>query len=303
MNETVARRLEGLAQQYEVMRLRQPIDVNRFVPRAAPRSTPEVAVLVSNYFDQAESKALERVCSDAGLRLDRIGGPEHLSTVPDSTIAAADIVFSHGRGALEAMATGRAVYVLHRWGRDGWVTPDSYSALEADGFAAEAYGLELDEAQLGADLEHYTPQMGRENRRLALQNHHALDHATELVNLIRRHSPSTRTAPVAPLREMARLVRLQGQTDWRCGVLTGENSALWTENAALRKHLEEERVRAQQELAAAREQAEEERASAREAAAAAWGQLEAFRRTRRYRLASLLGRPLDALRRLRTRDT
>ena len=181
------------------------------------------------------------------------------------------------------------------------MTPDSYSALEADGFAAQAYGLELDEAQLRADLERYTPQMGRENRRLALQNHHALDHATELVNLIRRHSPSTRPAPVAPLREMARLVRLQGQTDWRCGVLTGENSGLWAENAALRKDLEEERERAQKGLAAAREQVEEERARAREETAAAWGQLEAFRRTRRYRLATLLGRPLDALRRFPSR--
>src|SRR5437588_9826681 len=82
----------------------------------------------------------------------------------------------------------------------------------------------------------------------------------------------------SPLREMARLVRLQGQTDWRCGVLTGENSGLWAENAALRKHLEEERARSREETAAA------------------WGQLEAFRRTRRYRLATLLGRPLDALR-------
>ena len=77
--------------------------------------------------------------------------------------------------------------------------------------------------------------------------------------------------------------RLQGQTDWRCGVLTGENSGLWAENAALRKDLEEERARAQKGLAAAREQVEEERARAREETAAAWGQLEAFRRTRRYR--------------------
>jgi len=105
----------------------------------------------------------------------------------------------------------------------------------------------------------------------------------------------------SPLREMARLVRLQGQTDWRCGVLTGENSGLWAENAALRKDLEEERALAQKGLAAAREQVEEERARAREETAAAWGQLEAFRRTRRYRLATLLGRPLDALRRFPSR--
>ncbi len=335
MNDRVVRRLEGLAQRCEIVRLRQPIDVHRFIPRDAPRSTPETAVLLSNYLDRAESKALEQVCSHVGVRLERIGGhPDHLSTAPDSTIAAADIVFSHGRGALEGMAMGRAVYVLHRWGRDGWVTPDSYPALEADGFAGRAFGLKLDEAHLLADLVRYRPQMGRENRRLALQNHHELDHARELVNLLRRLSRSPRKAPVAPLREMARLVRLQGQTDWRCGVLTHENSGLRTENAALREHLEEERARAREEVAAARSedeeragaweevaaarsqveeeraraweevaaarsQVEEERARAREEVAAASGQLEGFRRTRRYRLATLLGRPLDALRRRR----
>lgn len=300
MNDHVVRRLEGLAQRPEIVRLRQPIDVNRFVPRAEPRSTPKVAVLLSNYLNRAESEALDGICSGAGVRLERIGGhPDLLLTTPDSKIATADIVFSHGRGALEGMAMGRAVYVLHRWGRDGWVTPDSYPALEADGFAAQAYGLELDDAQLGADLARYRPQMGRENRRLVIQNHHELDHARELVNLFRRLSRSPREAPVAPLREMARLVRLQGQTDWRCAVLARENSGLSTENAALRAHLEEERARARQEVAAAQSRFEEERARAQGEAAVAWGQLEAFRQTRRYRLATLLGRPLDALRRRR----
>ena len=274
LNEHVATRLEGTANRYEIVRLRQPIDVQRFAPPSQPRSKPEVAVLVSNYFDRAESEALGRVCSGAGVKLERIGGREHGSAAPEIAMATADIVFGHGRSALEGMAMGRAVYVMHRWGRDGWVTSDSYRALEADGFAGQAYRRPLDDAQLARDLAEYRPEMGWENRRLVVQNHHALGHACELVALLRRLSASSGTAPAAPLREMARLVRLQWQTDERCVALTHEISALRAEIVRLHRQIEE----------------------AREETAAAAAEVEFIYTTRRYRLGALLARPLDALR-------
>jgi hypothetical protein len=281
LNERVASRLEGIANRYELVRLRQPIDIRRFAPRGTPRSRPEVGVLVSNYFDRAESEALRRVCSDAGVRLERIGGGEHQSTAPEITMATADIVFGHGRGALEGMAMGRAVYVMHRWGRDGWVNPDSYPALEADGFAGQAFRRPLDDAQLRRDLTDYQPDMGRENRRLVCQNHHALDHACELVALLRRLSAAPRTAPAAPLREMARLVRVQWQTDERCMALTQENSELRDAIVALRGQLEQ----------------------AREEIAAASAERDFIYQTRRYRIGALLARPFDALRDRRAHTT
>lgn len=281
LNDRVVSRMDGLAKRYEIVRLRQPIDVHRLAPRGAPRSTPQAGVLVSNYLDTAEGEALERACAEAGVSLKRVGRPGRDSTAPEVEMAEADIVFGHGRAALEGMAMGRAVYVLHRWGRDGWVTPESYEALEADGFAALAYGLALDDAQLSRDLKRYRPEMGRENRRLVFQNHHGLEHAGELVALLRRLSPSPRPAPGAPLREMARLVRLQWQTDHRCDALQLENSALRTQNAAMQEQIGRERAQAHEEIAAAR------------------STLETMRRTRRYRLATLLARPFDAARRRR----
>jgi hypothetical protein len=73
---------------------------------------------------------------------------------------------------------------------------------------------------------------------------------------------------------MARLVRMQWQTEGRCTGLAAENDAL-------RSQLERERAQAAAESAAIHEE------------------LVAFRQTRRYRLASLLARPLEALRRRR----
>jgi hypothetical protein len=254
LNDRVARRLNGLALQHEVVRLRQPIDVHRFALRRDPRPAPERVLLLSNYLRGSPREMLTRACADAGMRFEQLD------------IAASDIVVGHGRAALEGMASGRAVYVLDQDGGDGWVTPASYPKLESNGFAGAASDGLIDSDRVRRDLSAYRPEMGLVNRHLAFANHHAMDHACELVALLRRQSP-TGSRPNAPLREMARLVRLQWQTEDRLG-------ALRYENELLRDALERERVRA----------------------GAAHQQLTAFQRTRRHRLASLLARPLDALR-------
>jgi hypothetical protein len=269
LNDRVARRLNGLALQHEVVRLRQPIDVHRFALRRDPRPAPERVLLLSNYLRGSPREMLTRACADAGMRFEQVGWPGRHSTTPELDIAASDIVVGHGRAALEGMASGRAVYVLDQDGGDGWVTPASYPKLESNGFAGAASDGLIDSDRVRRDLSAYRPEMGLVNRHLAFANHHAMDHACELVALLRRQSP-TGSRPNAPLREMARLVRLQWQTEDRLG-------ALRYENELLRDALERERVRA----------------------GAAHQQLTAFQRTRRHRLASLLGRPLDALRRRR----
>jgi hypothetical protein len=274
LNDRVAGRLDGLALQHEVVRLRQPIDVQRFTPRGGPSAAPAHVVLVSNYVQGREREMLARTCARAGLKLKHLGLHGRPTTTPELDIAACDITVGHGRAALEGMASGRAVYILHRASGDGWVTPSSYPAFEADGFAGAASDDTIDGARLQRDLAGYRPEMGVVNRQLAFSHHHALDHARDLVVLLRRLSPSTRPPSRAPLREMARLVRMQWQTE-------GRYAALAIENESLREQLEQERARAHSE------------------ALAIHAELDAFRRTRRYRLASLLARPVEALRRLR----
>jgi hypothetical protein len=275
LNDRVAGRLEGLAQTHEVVRLRQPIDVHRFMPRGGPRARPKQVLLVSNYVQGREREMLARACADAGLRLEHLGLHGRPSTTPEVDIAASDITIGHGRAALEAMATGRAVYIFNRSSGDGWVTSPSYAAFEADGFAGAASDATIDGARVRSDLAEYQPEMGMVNRQLVFTHHHALDHARDLVVLLRRLSPAGGSPSPVPLREMARLVRVQWQTEGRYAVLAAENTAL-------------------------RNQIERERAQAREEAVAVHEELAAFRRTRRYRLASLLARPLEALRRLRS---
>jgi hypothetical protein len=50
----------------------------------------------------------------------------------------ADIVVGVGRSAIEAMSCGRAVWVYRGSAGDGWVTPETCAAIEADGFRGRA---------------------------------------------------------------------------------------------------------------------------------------------------------------------
>jgi hypothetical protein len=117
----------------------------------------------------------------------------------------ADIVVGKARVVLEAMACGRAAYVYDYAGRDGWVTPETYPAMEADNFAGMATDAGIDDHALEADLEAYDARMGDVNRDLAVRPHHAARHAEALVALFRQLAPGSPV--VAPTEELARLGR------------------------------------------------------------------------------------------------
>ena len=92
-------------------------------------------------------------------------------------------------------------------GGDGWVTPERYERLEADGFSGRADPTATTFESLRADLEGYDPALGPAGRELA-QAHDARAHAQQLVAAFDEVKP--RRDPVdAPLRELARLVRVE----------------------------------------------------------------------------------------------
>jgi chromosome segregation ATPase len=147
---------------------------------------------------------VERACADAGIE----AGPD------------ADFVVGRGLQILEAMASGRAAYVYGEEGGDGWVTSERYALLEADGFSGRAEASATDFERLRRDLDAYDPAMGPSNRELALA-HSARDHAQELLGIFDSLAP--RRDPVdAPLRELARLVRVEAATASRADAAAAE---------------------------------------------------------------------------------
>lgn len=222
MNDRVAARLRSCAVELEVVRMTQPIDTERFVSRGGLPDTPRRALLLSNNTPVSDHvETLEAACEEAGIELSRLGGLEGQTADTREAVAAADIVVGYGRSILEAMACGKAAYVYDWHGGDGWVTPESYPALESDGFAARNGRSVLPPQALVEDLRRYSPAMGPANHDLVVGNHRANVHAQELVQLFRGLSPGDRS-PRSHLEEMARLVRLEWRARTEILALSGE---------------------------------------------------------------------------------
>lgn len=267
-NDRVQRRMRALAQPTEIVRMRQPVDVDWFAPSSSIHNTPQQLLVLSNYMRGQRREILEGVCAELRLRCHITGAHATPAADPRPGILAADIVVGYGRSILEAMACGRAAYVYDHKGGDGWVTPGSYPLLEADGFGGRATPQPLDAERLRSELTEYRPEMGIANRDLVVGMHSAHTHANDVVAVLRRLPRSAR-ATGQPLRELARINRRQWHAESRVAALMSENERLRSEVSRLHALADQHH---------------------------AWGM--GIFRTRRYRLGATLVRPLDALRNL-----
>lgn len=280
LNDRVRRAVEARALHAPVKRLRQPIDLRRFAGLGPGRSTARTAVVLSNDLRGSRAKLIEDACRTSGLEVRWIGGNAHRTPSPELAIAGAKLVIGLGRGVLEAMAAGRAAYVYGVIGGDGWVTPERYPTMEADGFAGtSATSIVLDGDRLADDLRSWDENMGEVNRDLAAAHHTAREHAIELVHLARSLDASPPTEPSLN-EELAHLIRLQWQIEGQAAASLGHADRLSSLLA----------------------QAEANATQMEGVARAAYTQLEALRSTRRYRLASRIAAPLDRIRDRRDRN-
>jgi hypothetical protein len=288
-NDRVERRARAFAVKAEVVRLRQPVDIARFIPRGSLREPPQRAVALGSYLSGDRARMIDDACTRAGIEVVHVGN-QHGNQVleADAILNDADIVVGKARVIIEAMACGRAAYVYDVFGSDGWVTPESYVHLEADGFSGQRGSPPVTLDRFRRDLELYRPHMGAANRELAMTNHNAHGHAIELVELFERLEPRRPTRET-PLRELGRLVRMQWQTEARARALAAEAGGLRENHDRLRRRVKE------LEPVAAR--VPELERSLQEIHAA-YGDL---RSQRRVRMGIALARPLDFLRRLRRR--
>jgi hypothetical protein len=189
LNDRVHRHAAALASKPEIVRLRQPIDLQRFKPRGPSRPKARRLLVFSNYLQPDRLAILAAACEDLDLELVSMGHTGETSVSPQERIAEADIVVGYGRSVLEAMVMGRAAYVWDHAGGDGWVTPETYPALEADGFSGGATDAVLDSDRLREDLAAYRPEMGTLAYDLTRVHHSAANHAEELVRLLERAEP------------------------------------------------------------------------------------------------------------------
>lgn len=183
LNDRVGDRVRALNADFDVVRLTQPIDTQRFSPLSSPGRRPTRALVLSTYLDGAPRRALEEAWGAAGVGLDFLG-IDQVDLAPEVQMGTADIVVGKGRAVLEAMSCGRPAYLFDSFGGDGWITPDSYPAFEADGFTGQKGARGLDADRLAADIGAYDPEWGRLGRELVLRHHDARKHTHDVLDVL-----------------------------------------------------------------------------------------------------------------------
>ena len=267
MNGRIERWCRSLAHRPEIVRLHQPIDLERFGRLEARSPGHRKLVMFGNQQGGPLWRGIHRACNTAGFEAELLGRHGRMTEAPEAALAEADVVVGIGRCAVEGMAARRAVYVAGVAGTDGWITPESYGAIEADGFSGRATQAVFDEGRLVDDLARFSLRMGEQGRDLAYRYHDASAHAADVAALLERLGQGASTPAPAHGSELARLVRVQGQLESRAAVFAAEARAA---NAELRKALWD-LDKAVRDVAA-------------------------IKATRRYRLGALLARPLDRAR-------
>jgi hypothetical protein len=263
-DDRTAERVRASALPQELVRLRRPVDLDLHVSRGALPDRPTRARVHLDGLSDYRRGVVQRVLADARIELD------------DD----AELVLGRGRSVVEALAEGRATYVYGDDGGDGWVTPERYDRLEADGFSGRLEPTATNFERLRADLEGYDPDLGPAGREL-VQAHDARAHAQQLVAAFDEIKP--RRDPVdAPLRELARVVRVESATARRAAA------------AAARVEAADARTRElEQQLAAAKAgnaELEERSDELEQALRGAEAQLEQPGAERKRGVRSLLGR-------------
>jgi glycosyltransferase involved in cell wall biosynthesis len=167
VSDLVKRHLQGRGVAIEAIRvLENPIDLGRFAPRSSIADRPRRALILSARMDPRTRGVIEEACRRLGIEVVVCGLEGRVFAVEDE-IDRADIVFSLGRGALEAMACGRAVYVYDVHGADGWVSPETVDDISSHTFSGKRFHRRPGVEELAEDLARYDPAMGRDNRTIA----------------------------------------------------------------------------------------------------------------------------------------
>ena len=176
--------------------MRNFVDAERFRPGAPIAERPRRALILSYRMDAETEARIRRSAARARMRVRRVGRGRRLKrdVIPD--ILAADLCITGGRGALEAMACGRAVIVHDYLHGDGMITADNVDEIQTCNFSGRKRRESFDEERWLREFAAYRPEMGAENRRLVEERFTAAGAAENFEALYREAIAGFRPVPL-----------------------------------------------------------------------------------------------------------
>jgi len=133
-----------------------------FRPRTMIRKQPAKALIVSNRIDSCKAEIIKSACKFLGIEYRFVGNQYGVVTQSElsSLIDEADIVFSLGRGVIEAMMCARVPLVYDYLGGDGLVTPDNIFEIMECNFSGRKYRKQYNIDELVEEIRKYKQEYG-----------------------------------------------------------------------------------------------------------------------------------------------
>jgi len=146
---------------------RNCVDTSRFWSYADIQPVPKTLLIMSGRMGADTRAIVLEAAKQVNVRVLSTGEQGTICEYPESLINQADIVISLGRGILEALACGRAALVYDYMGGDGLVTPESIDEIQKCNFSGRRFARKYTAQDLVQEINKYSADMGRTNRRLA----------------------------------------------------------------------------------------------------------------------------------------
>jgi len=177
--------ISKLADKNAVDIFRNIIDPYIFSPTSKIHKEPRNALVLSNRIDPSTEHIIREACNTLNIKCMFVGsrfGEIDYIQVP-RYINHADIVFSLGRGAIEAMMCARIPLVYDYLGGDGLVTPSNFDDIMKCNFSGRSNKIKFSVDSLVEEIRQYKDEYGEELCKIACSYYGADTKIHELVEI------------------------------------------------------------------------------------------------------------------------
>lgn len=169
---------------------RNLVDSEAFFETCPINLIPKTALVISNKITPAKEQILRKVLSALKIQVKFIGRRFEIipNTQLNTYINQADIVFTLGLGAMEAMFSGRIPIIFDDNGGpydDGMVTPDNFGQLMEVNFNGKARQQIFTEQILISEIQKYDARTTKILKQTAYNYYAAGDQAKKILNIYR----------------------------------------------------------------------------------------------------------------------
>lgn len=190
-------------QREKITLFRNMIDTEKFFPRSMIHPQPRNALILSNKIDSETEHVIRTACNALNIKTTFIGNrfrQVKYHKIP-SLINNADIVFSLGRGAIEAMLCARIPIIFDYEGGDGMVTSASIMQNMTCNFSGNLYNARYTVEQLIDVIRQYQAADGMRLLKIATEYFAADKQLEKLIDIYYSHANSS-IEPVDPFYKL-----------------------------------------------------------------------------------------------------